>query len=110
MIESGKNCKLFLREHCNQPVIPVYHHNNDLLNYIATEFGVEAAASIQETFGGESFYIPKRIVKDEKQAYIEKHFGKKSTREIARATGLSVRQVQRRLNWRVSKSQQQLFG
>ncbi len=88
----------------------MYHHNNDLLNYIATEFGVEAAASIQETFGGESFYIPKQIVKDEKQAYIEKHFGKKSTREIARATGLSVRQVQRRLNWRISKNQQQLFS
>lgn len=86
----------------------MHYDNNDLLNYIADEFSPEAAQAIQENFGGESFYIPKRKAEDEIQTHILTNPGK-SARQLARETGLTVRQVQRRLNWRVNKNQQNLF-
>lgn len=86
------------------------HYNNDLLNYIAAKYGLDAAIDIQETFGGEEFYITKRKPKDEKQAYIEKHFGEKSVRELARETGLSMRHIHRSINKPISRTQQNLFG
>ena len=86
----------------------VRYENNDLLNYIADEYGPDAAATIQENFGGESFYIPKKRAQDDIQNHILAN-PQKSARQLARETGLTVRQIQRRLNWRVSKSQQQLF-
>ncbi len=85
------------------------YENNDLLNYIADEHGPEAAAAIQEAFGGESFYIPKKRAQDEIQTHILNH-PEKSVRQLARETGLTVRQIQRRMNWPVSKNQQQLFS
>jgi len=81
---------------------------HELLDFIATHASPQTAALVQQSFGGESFYIPKRKT-DEKQAFIENNFGKMDTRHLARATGLSVRAVQLRLNRPISKGQQQLF-
>lgn len=86
----------------------MHYDNNDLLNYIAAEHGPDAALAVQEAFGGESFYIPKKRAEDEIQTHILTN-PRKSARQLARETGLTVRQIQRRLNWRVSKNQQNLF-
>lgn len=86
-----------------------YYENNDLLNFIAENHGIDAAVAIQEAFGGEAFYIPKKQ-SDDKQDYIRRNIAHKSLRQIARDTGLSVRQVQRRVNWPMSKGQQRLFN
>lgn len=81
---------------------------HELLDFISTHAGHQTAALVQESFGGESFYIPKRKAADEKQAFIEQHFGQMDTRQLARATGLSVRAVQLRLNRPISKDQVRL--
>ena len=43
-------------------------YNNELLDYLAAEFGDHIAKSVQENFGGQDIYI--RIKPDEKQAYL----------------------------------------
>lgn len=79
--------------------------DNELLDFIAAEAGEELASKVQSFFGGESFYIPKRKPKDDAQEFIERNFGQMDSRMLARATGLSVRAVQIRLNRPVSKAQ-----
>lgn len=82
---------------------------NELLNFIADHAGADIAAKVQDAFGGEAFYIPKRKPIDEKQEFIQKHFGQMDTRQLARATGLTVRAIQIRLNRPISKQQGTLF-
>ncbi len=84
---------------------------NELLDFIASHpgDGRTIALAVQQLFGGDAPYIPKRRKYDETQEFIEKNFGQMSTRQLARSTGLSVRAVQDRLNRPVSKKQTSLF-
>jgi hypothetical protein len=81
------------------------YFDNELLDFIAERYGTAAAADVQDNFGGESFYITKKKPVDAAQALIEANFGQMDARQLARATGLSVRAVQLRLNRPVSKAQ-----
>lgn len=82
---------------------------NEMLDYLAEKHGKEAALEFQERFGGDNPYIPKRKPVDEVQEFIKQNFGTMSARQIARATGLTVRAIQNRLNRPISKQQGSLF-
>ena len=84
---------------------------NELIEFIAREFGDDVAITVWKEFQGEQPYIPMFPKhEDPKQLYIAKHFGKKTTREIAKDLGLSVRQVQKRLNKPIRPKQINLFN
>ncbi len=82
-------------------------YNNELLDYLAAEFGDPVAKSVQANFGGQDIYI--RIKPDEKQAYITQWYGKKTIRELSRELGCSMRTIRHRLNMPAIKGQQTLF-
>jgi hypothetical protein len=78
---------------------------NELLDYLATRYGIDVALDVKNEFGGDQYYIGKKPLKDTVQEFIENNYGKMNTRQIAKATGLSVRAVQIRLNRPISKAQ-----
>ena len=82
-------------------------YNNELLDFLASEFGDHIAKTVQENFGGQDIYI--RIKPDTKQAYITEWYGKKSIRELSRDLGCSMRTIRHRLNMPAIKGQQTLF-
>jgi hypothetical protein len=82
-------------------------YHNELLDFLAAEFGDQVAKAVQTNFGGQDIYI--RIKPDEKQAYITEWYGKKTIRELSRDLGCSMRTIRHRLNMPISKGQQQLF-
>ena len=82
-------------------------YNNELLDFLAAEYGDNVAKAVQENFGGQDIYI--RIKPDDKQAYITEWYGKKSIRELSRELGCSMRTIRHRLTLPISKGQQSLF-
>lgn len=82
-------------------------YNNELLDYLAQEYGDHIAKAVQENFGGQDIYI--RIKPDEKQAYITEWYGKKTIRQLSRDLGCSMRTIRHRINQPISKGQGSLF-
>jgi DNA invertase Pin-like site-specific DNA recombinase len=74
-------------------------YTNPLLKYLADHYGPHCAAAVQKEFGGDSWYIGKKQpAEDPVQAFIEDNYGILTTRQIAKAQGLTTRAIQRRLN------------
>jgi hypothetical protein len=83
---------------------------NEIVTFIATHYGEDAALAVWKEFEGCQLYIPRFPRRtDPKQIYIAEHYGKKDLRQIAKDLDISVRQVQKRLNCPLKPKQISLF-
>ena len=57
--------------------------------------GFENVRKLMEAYGGCTLYIPCRVVATVRNAFVLERYNGQNTAELARKTGLTVRQIQR---------------